>query len=102
MSSTMVTGSTWLIKHVTVPPPQVTELFENRKEKLDKCTNDLEEKNQKLQETHRDLQKTKQKLIEEEFIVSELATTEEKLYTTADKVRVTSLRPVRTMYKGVY
>uniref|UniRef100_A0A8C8H9D7 Kinesin-like protein n=1 Tax=Oncorhynchus tshawytscha TaxID=74940 RepID=A0A8C8H9D7_ONCTS len=64
----------------------VTELFEDRKEKLDKCTNDLEEKNQKLQETHRDLQQTKQKLTEEEFIVSELATTEEKLYTTADKL----------------
>uniref|UniRef100_A0A673ZSI4 Kinesin-like protein n=1 Tax=Salmo trutta TaxID=8032 RepID=A0A673ZSI4_SALTR len=67
----------------------VTELFEDRKEKLDKCTNDLEEKNQKLQETHRDLQKTKQKLIEEEFIVTELATTEEKLYTTADKLLTT-------------
>uniref|UniRef100_A0A8C7N6R6 Kinesin-like protein n=1 Tax=Oncorhynchus kisutch TaxID=8019 RepID=A0A8C7N6R6_ONCKI len=67
----------------------VTELFEDRKEKLDKCTNDLEEKNQKLQETHRDLQQTKQKLTEEEFIVSELATTEEKLYTTADKLLTT-------------
>ncbi|XP_041739037.1 kinesin-like protein KIF11 [Coregonus clupeaformis] len=68
---------------------RVTELFEDSKEKLDQCTNDLEEKNHKLEETHKDLQETKQKLTEEEFIVSELASTEEKLYTTADKLLTT-------------
>uniref|UniRef100_A0A4W5P401 Kinesin-like protein n=1 Tax=Hucho hucho TaxID=62062 RepID=A0A4W5P401_9TELE len=68
---------------------RVFELFEDRKEKLDQCINDLEEKNHKLEETHKDLQETKQKLTEEAFIVSELATTEEKLYTTADQLLTT-------------
>uniref|UniRef100_A0A674EYV8 Kinesin-like protein n=1 Tax=Salmo trutta TaxID=8032 RepID=A0A674EYV8_SALTR len=68
---------------------RVFELFEDSKDKLDQCINDLEEKNHKLEETHKDLQETKQKLTEEAFIVSELATTEEKLYTAADKLLTT-------------
>uniref|UniRef100_A0A6Q2XL84 Kinesin-like protein n=1 Tax=Esox lucius TaxID=8010 RepID=A0A6Q2XL84_ESOLU len=68
---------------------RVTELFDDSKEKLDQCTNDLEEKKQKLEETHKNLQETKLKLTEEELMVSELATTEKKLYNTADKLLTT-------------
>ncbi|KAJ8013907.1 hypothetical protein DPEC_G00034700 [Dallia pectoralis] len=65
---------------------RVVELFDDSKEKLDQCSNDLVEKNQKLEETNKNLQVTKQKLTEEELVVSELATTETKLYNTADKL----------------
>ncbi|KAL0964513.1 hypothetical protein UPYG_G00324880 [Umbra pygmaea] len=68
---------------------RITELFDDSKEKLDLCTNDLEEKNQQLEETYKNLQETKQKLTEEELIVSELASTEKKLYSTADKLLTT-------------
>uniref|UniRef100_A0A8K9X1M5 Kinesin-like protein n=1 Tax=Oncorhynchus mykiss TaxID=8022 RepID=A0A8K9X1M5_ONCMY len=84
-----ITEYTEKIASVEEELKRVFELFEDSKDKLDQCINDLEEKNHKLEETHKDLQETKQKLTEEVFIVSELATTEEKLYTTADKLLTT-------------
>uniref|UniRef100_A0A8C8H468 Kinesin-like protein n=1 Tax=Oncorhynchus tshawytscha TaxID=74940 RepID=A0A8C8H468_ONCTS len=84
-----ITEYTEKIASVEEELKRVFELFEDSKDKLDQCINDLEEKNHKLEETHKDLQETKQKLTEEAFIVSELATTEEKLYTTADKLLTT-------------
>uniref|UniRef100_A0A8C7MJS6 Kinesin-like protein n=1 Tax=Oncorhynchus kisutch TaxID=8019 RepID=A0A8C7MJS6_ONCKI len=84
-----ITEYTEKIASVEEELKRVFELFEDSKDKLDQCINDLEEKNYKLEETHKDLQETKQKLTEEAFIVSELATTEEKLYTTADKLLTT-------------
>ncbi|KAM6956574.1 kinesin-like protein KIF11 [Aplochiton taeniatus] len=58
---------------------RVTELFVDSKTQLDQCTADLGEKRQLLEET-------KEKLTQEVFVCSELATTHETLYKTADKL----------------
>ncbi|XP_030643052.1 kinesin-like protein KIF11 [Chanos chanos] len=69
---------------------RVTELFSDSKQKLDQCTEDLQVKSQHLEEAHKDLQETRHKLSQEEFITTQLETTEEELYTTADQLLSTA------------
>lgn len=63
------------------------ELFTDSKQKLDQCTEDLQDKSQRLEEAHKDLKETRQRLTQEEFITTQLQTTENKLYSTAGQVR---------------
>lgn len=68
----------------------MTEIFGDSKEQLEQLTADLQETGQQLQETQKDLQETRDRLDEEAFITSKLQSTEEELYSTADKVSPTS------------
>ncbi|XP_066549118.1 kinesin-like protein KIF11 [Amia ocellicauda] len=68
---------------------RVSEMFSESKKELENCAVDLQEKKQLLEETHNNLQDTKLKLSEEAFIVSELESTEQELYGTADKLLAT-------------
>lgn len=69
---------------------QITELFSDSKRQLDQCTVDLQEASQQLQEMQRDLQQAREELSQEQFVSSELASTEEALHTTANQVTPTS------------
>lgn len=62
------------------------ELFTDSKQKLDQCTEDLQNKNQILEEAHKDLTETKHRLTQEEFIATQLQNNEGQLYSTADQV----------------
>ncbi|NXX90785.1 KIF11 protein, partial [Centropus bengalensis] len=65
---------------------KVTELFKVSKNQLDRCKTDLEIKEKKLQEAQKDLMETKAHLAEEEYMVSVLENTEQKLHDTASKL----------------
>lgn len=65
---------------------RVMELFVDSKTQLDQCAADLGEKQQLLEETHKNLEETKEKLSQEVFVCSELSSTHETLYKTADKL----------------
>lgn len=62
------------------------DLFTDSKQKLDQCTEDLQDKNQRLEEAHKDLTETRHRLTQEEFIASQLQSNEVQLYSTADQV----------------
>ncbi|KGL76230.1 Kinesin-like KIF11, partial [Tinamus guttatus] len=65
---------------------RITELFTVNKNELEQCKTDLQIKEKELEETQKDLQETKVHLAEEEYVVSVLENTEEKLHGTASKV----------------
>lgn len=65
---------------------QIMDLFTDSKQKLDQCTEDLQDKNQRLEEAHKDLTDTRHRLIQEEYITSQLQSNESQLYSTADQV----------------
>ncbi|NXQ00503.1 KIF11 protein, partial [Vidua macroura] len=65
---------------------RVTELFRVSKNELEQCKTDLQIKEKELEETQKDLQETKVQLAEEEYVVSVLENTEQKLLGTASKV----------------
>ncbi|NWZ22268.1 KIF11 protein, partial [Asarcornis scutulata] len=62
------------------------ELFTVNKNELEQCKTDLQIKEKELEETQRDLQETKVQLAEEEYVVSVLEDTEQKLHGTASKL----------------
>lgn len=62
------------------------ELFTDSKQKLEQCSEDLQDKSQQLEEVHKDLKDTRQRLTQEEFITTQLQTTESQLYDAAGKV----------------
>lgn len=62
------------------------DLFTDSKQKLEQCTEDLQDKNQRLEEAHKDLTETRHRLNQEEFISTQLQTNESQLYSTADQV----------------
>lgn len=64
----------------------MTELFTVSKNELEQCKTDLQVKEKELEETQKDLQETKIHLAEEEYVVSVLEDTEQKLHGTASKV----------------
>lgn len=61
-------------------------MFTDSKQKLDQCTEDLQDKSQKLEEAHKDLTETRHRLTQEEFIALQLQSNEGQLYSTADQV----------------
>ncbi|KAM4669163.1 kinesin-like protein KIF11 isoform 3-T3 [Amazona ochrocephala] len=65
---------------------RVTELFTVNKNELEQCKTDLQIKEKELEETQKDLQETKIHLAEEEYVVSVLENTEQKLHDTASKL----------------
>ncbi|NWV75883.1 KI11B protein, partial [Dasyornis broadbenti] len=65
---------------------RVTELFRVSKNELEQCKADLQIKEKELEETQKDLQETKVQLAEEEYVVSVLENTEQKLHGTASKL----------------
>lgn len=65
---------------------QIIDLFTDSKQKLDQCTEDLQDKSQKLEEAHKDLMETRHRLTQEEFIALQLQSNEGQLYSTADQV----------------
>ncbi|NWT12554.1 KI11B protein, partial [Vireo altiloquus] len=65
---------------------RVTELFRVSKNELEQCKTDLQIKEKELEETQKDLQETKVHLAEEEYVVSVLENTEQKLHGTASKL----------------
>uniref|UniRef100_A0A663DZF0 Kinesin family member 11 n=1 Tax=Aquila chrysaetos chrysaetos TaxID=223781 RepID=A0A663DZF0_AQUCH len=65
---------------------RVTELFTVSKNELEQCKTDLQVKEKELEETQKDLQETKVHLAEEEYVVSVLEDTEQKLHGTASKL----------------
>ncbi|TSS85087.1 Kinesin-like protein KIF11 [Bagarius yarrelli] len=65
---------------------RVMELFTDSKQKLEQCSEDLQDKSQQLEEAHKDLTETRQRLTQEEFITTQLQTTESQLYNTAGKL----------------
>ncbi|NXC09673.1 KIF11 protein, partial [Orthonyx spaldingii] len=65
---------------------RVTELFRVSKNELEQCKTDLQIKEEELEETQKDLQETKVQLAEEEYVVSVLENTEQKLHDTASKL----------------
>ncbi|XP_076834162.1 kinesin-like protein KIF11 [Brachyhypopomus gauderio] len=69
---------------------RMLELFSDSKQKLEQCSEDLQEKNQLLEDAHKDLKETRQRLTQEEFITTQLQTTEGKLYSTADQLLSTA------------
>lgn len=77
----------WLIWWILCLCCQIVDLFTDSKQKLDQCTEDLQEKNQRLEEAHKDLTETRHRLTQEEFIASQLQSNEVQLYSTADQVR---------------
>uniref|UniRef100_A0AAR2LR35 Kinesin-like protein n=1 Tax=Pygocentrus nattereri TaxID=42514 RepID=A0AAR2LR35_PYGNA len=66
------------------------ELFSDSKQRLDQCTDDLQERTQQLEEAHKDLKDTRHRLTQEEFITTQLQTTEEQLYSTAGQLLSTA------------
>lgn len=69
---------------------RITEMFSDSKRQLDQCTVDLQEASQQLQEMQRDLQQAREELSQEQFVASELASTEEALHTTANQLLATA------------
>ncbi|KAM9549829.1 kinesin-like protein KIF11 isoform 3-T3 [Guaruba guarouba] len=65
---------------------RITELFTVNKNELEQCKTDLQIKEKELEETQKDLQETKIHLAEEEYVVSVLENTEQKLHDTASKL----------------
>ncbi|NXE72822.1 KIF11 protein, partial [Cochlearius cochlearius] len=65
---------------------RITELFTVSKNELEQCKTDLQVKEKELEETQKDLQETKVHLAEEEYVVSVLENTEQKLHGTASKL----------------
>ncbi|XP_054688319.1 kinesin-like protein KIF11 isoform X1 [Grus americana] len=65
---------------------RITELFTVSKNELEQCKTDLQIKEKELEETQKDLQETKVHLAEEEYVVSVLEKTEQKLHGTASKL----------------
>ncbi|XP_064000764.1 kinesin-like protein KIF11 [Pogoniulus pusillus] len=65
---------------------RITELFSASKNELEQCKTDLQIKKRELEETQKDLQETKVHLAEEEYVVSVLEDTEQKLHGTATKL----------------
>ncbi|XP_061204985.1 kinesin-like protein KIF11 [Neopsephotus bourkii] len=65
---------------------KITELFTVNKNELEQCKTDLQIKEKELEETQKDLQETKIHLAEEEYVVSVLENTEQKLHSTASKL----------------
>ncbi|NWI88702.1 KIF11 protein, partial [Pitta sordida] len=65
---------------------RVNELFTVSKNELEQCKTDLQIKEKELEETQKDLQETKVHLAEEEYVVSVLENTEQKLHGTASKL----------------
>ncbi|KFO83572.1 Kinesin-like KIF11, partial [Buceros rhinoceros silvestris] len=65
---------------------RITELFTVSKNELEQCKTDLQIKEKELEETQKDLQETKVHLAEEEYVVSVLENTEQKLHGTASKL----------------
>lgn len=65
---------------------QIMDLFTDSKQKLDQCTEDLQDKNQRLEDAHKDLTETKHRLTQEAYITSQLQSNECQLYNTADQV----------------
>ncbi|TRZ25460.1 hypothetical protein HGM15179_001519 [Zosterops borbonicus] len=65
---------------------RVNELFRVSKSELEQCKTDLQIKEKELEETQKDLQETKVQLAEEEYMVSVLENTEQKLHGTASKL----------------
>ncbi|KTF81648.1 hypothetical protein cypCar_00036058 [Cyprinus carpio] len=65
---------------------KIVDLFTDSKQKLDQCTEDLQDKNQRLEETHKDLTETRHRLTQEEYITSQLQSNECQLYNTADQL----------------
>ncbi|KFV82797.1 Kinesin-like KIF11, partial [Struthio camelus australis] len=65
---------------------RITELFTVNKNELEQCKTDLQIKEKELEETQKDLQETRAHLAEEEYVVSVLENTEEKLHGTASKL----------------
>ncbi|NXK99474.1 KIF11 protein, partial [Mesembrinibis cayennensis] len=65
---------------------KITELFTVSKNELEQCKTDLQIKEKELEETQKDLQETKVHLAEEEYVVSVLENTEQKLHGTASKL----------------
>ncbi|NWW54829.1 KIF11 protein, partial [Pedionomus torquatus] len=65
---------------------RITELFTVSKNELEQCKTDLEIKEKELEETQKDLQETKVHLAEEEYVVSVLENTEQKLHGAASKL----------------
>ncbi|XP_025907431.1 kinesin-like protein KIF11 [Nothoprocta perdicaria] len=65
---------------------RITELFTINKNELEQCKTDLQIKEKELEETQKDLQETKVHLAEEEYVVSVLENTEEKLHGTASEL----------------
>ncbi|KAG9346037.1 hypothetical protein JZ751_007852 [Albula glossodonta] len=64
----------------------LSELFSDSRRELEQCTESLQDMKLELEAAQTNLQHMKQKLSEEQFIVSELETTEWKLYSTADEL----------------
>lgn len=67
----------------------LTDLFSHSKQELELCTDSMNDLKLQLEGAQTELQHTKLRLSEEQFIVSELETTEGKLYSTADKLLTT-------------
>uniref|UniRef100_A0A671MZM1 Kinesin-like protein n=1 Tax=Sinocyclocheilus anshuiensis TaxID=1608454 RepID=A0A671MZM1_9TELE len=65
---------------------QIMDLFTDSKQKLDQCTEDLQDKNRRLEETHKDLTETRHRLTQEEYVTSQLQSNECQLYNTADQL----------------
>ncbi|XP_069720148.1 kinesin-like protein KIF11 [Phaenicophaeus curvirostris] len=65
---------------------RITELFNVSKNQLEQCKTDLQIKEKELEETQKDLEETKVHLAEEEYVVSVLENTEQKLHGTAGKL----------------
>uniref|UniRef100_A0A663M8C2 Kinesin family member 11 n=1 Tax=Athene cunicularia TaxID=194338 RepID=A0A663M8C2_ATHCN len=65
---------------------RITELFTVNKNELEQYKIDLQIKEKELEETQKDLQETKVHLAEEEYVVSVLENTEQKLHGTASKL----------------
>ncbi|KAK4821686.1 hypothetical protein QYF61_027388 [Mycteria americana] len=65
---------------------RITELFTVSKNELEQCKTHLQIKEKELEETQKDLQETKVHLAEEEYVVSVLENTEQKLHGTASKL----------------
>ncbi|XP_066538893.1 kinesin-like protein KIF11 [Hoplias malabaricus] len=68
---------------------KMVELFSDSKQKLEQCTEDLQERNNQLVEIHKDLKETRHRLTQEEFVSTQLQSTEEQLYSTADQLLTT-------------
>ncbi|KFO70975.1 Kinesin-like KIF11, partial [Cuculus canorus] len=65
---------------------RITELFKVSKSQLEQCKTDLQIKEKELEETQKDLEETKVHLAEEEYVVSVLENTEQRLHGTASKL----------------
>ncbi|KAF7704707.1 hypothetical protein HF521_021779 [Silurus meridionalis] len=69
---------------------RVMELFTDSKQKLEQYNEDLQDKSQQLEEVHKDLKETRQRLTQEEFITTQLQTTESQLHGTAGQLLSTA------------